>query len=57
MSGIADPREFNGLLLGNASIVNHGKIGKCLQLIGQDEFGALGDQHIGNDLGALKRQW
>lgn len=35
------PREFDGLLLGNASIANNGKIDKCLKLTGEDGFGTI----------------
>ena len=35
------PRDFDGLLLENASVVNNGKIGKCLRLRGEDSFGTI----------------
>ena len=41
------PRGFDGILLENATIVNNGKIGKCLRLKGRDAFGHLNDLHLG----------
>lgn len=41
------PREFDGLLLENASIVDNGKVGKCLQLQGEDSFGMLNTLFLG----------
>ena len=41
------PREFDGVLTGNASIVDDGKIDKCLQLEEEDWFGMSDDLHLG----------
>ena len=41
------PREFDGVLLEDASIVDDGKIGKCLQLEEEDWFGMSDDLHLG----------
>ena len=41
------PREFDGSLEENASIVDNGKINKCLRLQSDDWFGVLDDQHLG----------
>ena len=38
------PREFDGVLTGNASIVDDGKIDKCLQLRETDAFGTIDAQ-------------
>ena len=40
------PRQLHGKLWENASIVNHGKIGKCLQLTGLSGFQANREQSI-----------
>ena len=41
------PREFDGVLLEDASIVDNGKIGKCLQLEEEDWFGMSDDLFLG----------
>lgn len=41
------PREFNGTLLENASIINNGKTDKCLRLGSQDSFGMLNTLFLG----------
>ena len=41
------PREFDGVLLEDASIVDGGKIDKCLQLEEEDWFGTLDDLFLG----------
>lgn len=41
------PREFDGSLRENASIVDNGKIDKCLRLRRDDWFALLDDQHLG----------
>ena len=41
------PREFDGSLEENASIVDNGKINKCLRLQSDDWFGVIDDQHLG----------
>ena len=41
------PREFDGSLLENASIVDNGKVDKCLRLQGEDSFGMLNTLFLG----------
>lgn len=41
------PREFDGSLWEDASIVDTGKIDKCLRLRNADWFGLFDDQHLG----------
>ena len=41
------PREFDGLLIEEASIVDDGKVDKCLQLQEDGYFGTIDDQHLG----------
>ena len=41
------PREFDGILVEEASIVDDGKIDKCLQLQEDGYFGTIDDQHLG----------
>lgn len=40
------PRDFDGLLIENVSIVDNGKIDKCLRLRNDDWFGLLDDHHL-----------
>ena len=41
------PRAFDGSLEENASVVDNGKINKCLRLQSDDWFGVIDDQHLG----------
>ena len=41
------PRNFTGILTDGASIVNNGKIGKCVKIQNIGAFGTINDQHLG----------
>lgn len=40
------PRDFDGVLLREASIVNSGRIGKCLRLRNEGSFSTIEDQYL-----------
>ena len=47
MQPIADRAEFDGSLRENASVVDNGKIGKCLQLRNEDGFAMFNTLFLG----------